>query len=477
MRRVSTRGSALAAALVVVILSAGLVAALATYSFPYIRTSSSFNQKVYALYASEAYLEEVRYQVANSQYDSMGNLWLMNNSSPPSGAGGAILETDGYLAFSNVKVGEATVNVRVVDLGNSYYRITSTAQFADRAVSLAQEIRARDTFARYLFFVDVDNLSVGTTTVRGSVYSGKKLINNWGGAKYYKSVETRMGVVYQNGATAQNTKYFDTTNWSAPQVKIPSTNEIATLHNNITNPVYWVENQSSAYSGGGAMNTDIVLMGNQVKITAKKKTTGAIFKTGTYPIPDNGLIFVQGDVTSLSGDISGRLTIATMGQVNVTGKIRYKDPEGDLAYVLQKNGVNVPNNDDGTTTAWNEPTYKYVKNPAYNPDSDASPTLGVLAAKDVVIANSAPYNMEVHGALFSATGRWYCDLTQKKGNWRFLGSMVQNLGGWRYNGATLAGYGKSGEYIYDTQLQQTPPPFYLPVDKPIYGPRWELSSK
>lgn len=477
MIRLRERGSALATALIVTILVAGLAAALTTYSFPYLRTSASFNQKIVALYAAEGAIEEVRYQVANSQYDDVGNLWLMANSDPDTD-GGDVDDNDGFLAYDDLPVGDAQADVRIVDLGNDYYRVTATATYAERTVTLTQEIRSRDTFARYLWFVDVDNINVGTTTVQGSVYSGKKLVNNWGGAKYYKSVETRMGVDYFNGATTQNTSYYDTTDWNAPQVQMPSTNEIATLHTNAEDPVYNVQNTSSAYQGGGSMNTEIVLLGDQVTITAKKVSNGQVVKAGTYPIPSNGLIFVQGDVTSLTGDINTRLTIATMGQVNVKSKIRYKDQDGDLAYVLEKNGAIVPNNDDGTQNAWTEANgYKYFPNADFDPDPDAPPTLGVLAAKDIVVDNAAPFNMELHAALFSATGRWYCDLTQKKGNWRFLGSMVQNKGGWRYSGTTLKGYGKSGEYLYDTALLQTPPPFYLPIDKPIYGARWEMSSK
>ena len=47
------KGSALAAALVITILAAGLVAALAAYSFTHNRTTQTFNAKVYTIKAAE----------------------------------------------------------------------------------------------------------------------------------------------------------------------------------------------------------------------------------------------------------------------------------------------------------------------------------------------------------------------------------------------------------------------------------------
>lgn len=466
----SNRGSALAAVLVVTIMATGFVVAMATYTFPYIRTSGAFNHKVYALYSAEAALERVRYDVASSNYDSTGNLWLMANSET--------VANGGFLAYGGLVVGSSTVDVRVFDIGaasNQFYRIESTAAYAGRTVTLAWEIRARDTFAKYLFFVDVDNLNVGTTTLRGSVYVGKTLNNYYGGAKYHKSVESRMGVTYNSGASPANTYYYDTTNFNAPQINIPSTNEIATLHTYAEAPQFDVQNSSSYYSGGGSMNTYVTLTGDQVSIVAKRTGTGVVVNTYTGALPANGLIFSQGDVY-IQGDISGRLTAASMGKVNITGKIRYVDGDGDLAYVLTKDGDVVPNNDDGTQNAWTSANgYDYVANIDFNPDPTAPPVLGLMAAGDIEVVNGAPYNMEQHAATFAATGRWSCNLGSKKGNLRVLGSLVQNKGGWRYNGAGY-GYAKSGEYIYDSMLVQTPPPFYLQVDQPLWGPRWELSS-
>lgn len=469
MKRTNERGSALAAALVLTVLAAGLVAALVTFSFPYIRTTQAFNEKVYAVYAAEAGLEEAKVQIANSDYDDVGNLWLMNNSAAA---------PTGELVYDDLQVGNATVDVRVYSLDDEFqfYRVEATATYGQRTVTLSWELRARDTFAKYMFFVDADNLSVGTTTVRGYVYAGKKLINNYGGAVYHKYVEARQGIVHQNGATTSNTSYIDGYDDAAPQTQMPSTNEIATLHTKVENPIFNVQNSSSAYQGGGSMNTYITMNGDQMTMVAKKTTNGQVVNSYTGPIPSNGLVFSQGDVY-IKGDVSGRLTVATMGKTYITDRIRYTDQDGDLAYVLKKDGDVIPDNYVADwTQKWDGPGYEYVPNESFNPQEGESPTLGLLSAGDVVIVDGAPKNMEMHAAVFSATGRWYCDLTSYKGNLKVLGSLVQNKGGWRYSGATQKGYAKSGEYIYDNQLLIDPPPFYLKVDKPMWGPRWESSS-
>ncbi|GEM_PF-5703455 len=474
MRGQRDRGSALAAALVLTILVAGLVAALVTYSFPYIRTTASFNERVVAVYAAEGGLEEVRTQIAASDYDSNGNLWLMENSEPEA-AGGMLVYGSGGKNPS-LTLGGAAVSVRITDVGAmpyQFYRVEATALYAGQKVALAWELRARDTFAKYMFFNKLGDFNVGNPKVRGSVYVGRTLNNYNGGAQYYKSVEAREGIKYFDGATQDNTSYFDVVDPSAPETKMPSTNEIATLHENTTAPQYDVQNSSSYYSGGGDMNTYVTLQGDQVEIVAKNKQTGSVVKSFTGPLPPNGLIFSQGDVY-LKGDLSGRLTLATMGKVSVLDKVRYKDQDGDLAYTLKKDGAVVPNNEDGTQNAWTEANgYEYSKNSDYNPDPENAPVLGILAKDKIEIVADAPYNMELHAANFSAEQRWFCDLSKKKGNLRMLGSVVGKYAGWRYNKFGW-GYAKSGEYIYDTTLLNNPPPYYLKVDKPVWGPRWEL---
>ncbi|MCK4909062.1 MAG: hypothetical protein KAS70_04120, partial [Planctomycetes bacterium] len=241
------------------------------------------------------------------------------------------------------------------------------------------------------------------------------------------------------------------------------TSEIATLHNETTG-VYQVSNTSSEYSGFGNFNTEIEFIGDQVKITAKKISDGSVLKTGTYPLPANKLIFVQNAVTSIKGDINGRVTVATMDKVDITGSIRYVDGGGDRAYVLKENGVVIEDTPPGVV--WSEANgYTYEENSDYDPT--VSSAVGIMALKDVTITSAAPYNMEMHAAIFSSQGNWHCDLAQRKGNLRVVGSMTHKRRGWRYSGSGY-GWAKSGEYIYDTNLLAAPPDWYLAVDTPVF---------
>ncbi len=407
-----------------------------------------------ARYAAESALEVVKNNIKTSAYNVNGNIWLTNNSS-----------AGGYLAINDLMIGTIPVDVTITTLGTGWHRVAATAQSGYTNSSVILECRGRDSFSRYMFMISLDDINIGTSTVHGDVHANRKVNFYYGGAMMYDDVTAVDGIGYYSGASAANTTFYGEVNGYAATVPWPSTSEIATLQTS-TSGVYDVSNSSSEYAGFGAFNTEIEFLGNQVKITAKKISDGSTLKTGTYPLPANNLIFVQNNVTSLKGDINGRVTVATMSAVNVTGKVRYIDNEGDKAYILKRYGVEV-NPDMTGTDAWTTANgYTYEANSAYNPS--VLSTVGIMALNDIQITSAAPYNMEFHGATFSSTGKWYCSLAQQKGNLRGLGSQGQKYRGWRYNGSGY-GWAKSGEYIYDSALLNNPPAYYLQVDTPVFG--------
>jgi hypothetical protein len=83
---------------------------------------------------------------------------------------------------------------------------------------------------------------------------------------------------------------------------------------------------------------------------------------------------------------------------------------------------------------------------------------------------SLNYNMIFHCAIYSAAGKRYADLSGNFGNWRFVGSNVSHLGGWRYSGSR--GWALSGEYTYDEYLKWNPPPHFMALNRPVFGPVW-----
>jgi hypothetical protein len=98
----------------------------------------------------------------------------------------------------------------------------------------------------------------------------------------------------------------------------------------------------------------------------------------------SGVIFIDGRITKLRGDVKGRVTVVGNESVRITGNLRYVDGEGDTAML---NGGN-----------YNEP---YVRNEAYEGNS----VLGVIARDDVVFTDTMPLSAEVNATLLAATGR------------------------------------------------------------------------
>jgi hypothetical protein len=97
-----------------------------------------------------------------------------------------------------------------------------------------------------------------------------------------------------------------------------------------------------------------------------------------------GVIFIDGRITRLRGDVRGRVTIVGNETVRITGDLRYVDGEGDTAML---NGGD-----------YNQP---YVRNEEY----DGNSVLGIIARNDVLFTDTMPASAEVNATLLAATGR------------------------------------------------------------------------
>jgi YD repeat-containing protein len=200
-------------------------------------------------------------------------------------------------------------------------------------------------------------------------------------------------------------------------------------------------------------------------------------------------IFIDGRITSLRGDLNGRLTIVGNEKVRLTGDIRYVDDEGDTAML---NGDNY--------------AQPYVRNEQY----DGNSVLGVVARDDVLYTGSMPNQAEINATLLSATGRvgidgfqisetgepikdWDCGLTAAEiekeqayistgtSNSTFKYDSLRRLGGIISNDRILetyvlpgpggtsyvdAGF-KRGAMRYDFNLMFNPPPNFVEVPRPV----------
>lgn len=464
--RTDRRAQALLLVMVVSVLVFSLLGSLVGYSVYQQRATYTLNAAMLATYGAEAGLQKVRYNVWSSRYDAEGNKWLHDNADD---------EDDGRLVWKDLKIGKALVSVWLKQLPDGIFRATVKSTVDKVTITLTQDIRERDSFSKYMFFIDKDTISFGTSTVRGYVHSNRGINFNYGGARFTKFVSAVTGFTFANGATETNTIFEEGSNRRASAIPLPPFHELTELKP-VAEGAYRISPDNPPYSGLPPYDVYLELRKDKVNITAKKKGTNVTLLSQDLPLPPNGLMYVEGDIESLQGDIAGRCTIACTGEVRIRGSLRYVDADGDPAYIFTDaagHPITPPPND-----AWTEANGIYYKpNPNY--DADPPSVLGLMSKGDIQITWDAPFNIERHGAMFSVEGKIYAALEDdkggriKKGNLKVLGSVVSKLGGWRYSGGDLAGYGKSGEYVYDENLLTYPPPHYLQVDTPTFGPTFK----
>lgn len=482
------RGSALAVTLVIVILVAGFSAALASISFTQNRTSEVANKRVALSYAAEASLEKAVLFVNTSDYDFAGNQWLNGNSPentvvPPRRADPRFPSGGDTPVFVDLigdpAVPDAAENTKIrvevftyaLDDKRQKFRLMARATRMTEMLILAQDVSAWDTFARFATFADQDTLSFGETTVKGHVHSNKSIVFYYGGANFSQEVTASEGFYYADGANSSNT-HLGAPNPHATPIRMPSIGDLNAMRGS-AEAMLNVSGENFHYGNpGDVIDADVEFLNDQVKIKATNRTTGLVM-TGTYLLPEEGIIFVQGNVTSVKGTLSKRATLATLGDIRITDNLTYVDSHGTPQYQLTRNGSPVAGNATDPGTAWTAANgYDYAANPAFSPDAQR-PSLGLMAANRITIADEAPRNVEVHSSLFSLNETWSAEMGTAKENLRIVGSIASKKAGARAQGGQ--GYALSGGYIYEDDLRQNPPPGWLKVQKPFWGPRWKTT--
>ena len=220
-----------------------------------------------------------------------------------------------------------------------------------------------------------------------------------------------------------------------------------------------------------------------------------VYQGTTYvSLPDEGaMIYVDGRITRLYGDLNGRLTIVGNEKARLTGSIRYVDNDGDTAML---NGSDY--------------TQKYIRNSSYQGRS----TLGVIARDDILMTDSLPGQAELNGTFMAVNGRvgidgfWadstgelygdsstardtYLTLAQREveraydlssyHSHPFVYSSLRRIGGivsnnrvvetyitQRSDGTSQVSAGfKRGTMKFDTNLIFNPPPNFVEVPRPV----------
>jgi hypothetical protein len=317
-------------------------------------------------------------------------------------------------------------------------------------------VRERDPFTRYAIFIDNHHQGISGSP-KGDIHTNRGLQIFYPGAVFEDFVSARDGFQWMIGAAPTNTSFLG--GYAAPsaQIPMPDLQDIQGLRPFAA---------GSAYIDSTYKDVEIRFQGSQVQIRARRVANNALVTLHQGPIPPGGVIYAEGRIVVLEGDLQGRVTVATasaQGAV-ITGSLRYVDGDGDPAML------------NPTTPA------SYV----HNPDYEGHSALGVISLGPVTYATTVPTTLEIHGAIFSSAGHvglpglafnstgsavTAYNASFKKDNMLVLGSTVADR---RWVGSVVNASGKllsgfrDGAIVYDRTLLHNPPPHFLEVDRPVF---------
>lgn len=275
----------------------------------------------------------------------------------------------------------------------------------------------------------------------------------------------------------------------------------------------------------GYVHHEVTMVGDTmtVRLTKYNDPNKYVQITG-IPSPREGVLFfdTRTDLgggaarTTLKGNVTTRLTMATTGSVDVVGSVRYKDGDGDYAtkmvYTSSLNGVapadygTLPDISE-TTKVGSSSAVSYFANerPPGVPEEagdgfyDNDAVLGVVAANDIIFTSKMPENAELSGSFLSLQKR----LTLEGLTYNASGSLsgysssnafyssnggraaLRRFGGMisykrpcttvvSGSGSFVYGF-KTGFSLFDEDLKRRPPPFFPKDKKPQYL-GWELKD-
>ncbi|MCK6458807.1 MAG: hypothetical protein L6Q95_02805, partial [Planctomycetes bacterium] len=185
------------------------------------------------------------------------------------------------------------------------------------------------------------------------------------------------------------------------QVQVGTTTETRTRQVQVADGFQWVDRtrQVPVYRTETYYETQPVYEQKLVDVTTQvpvyedkvETTTNTVYQPGVplgydmlWVDEHSGMIFIDGRILSMEGDLNGRLTIVGTEKVRLTGNIRYIDENGETAML---------NGDDPNAT--------YSRNPDYEGDS----VLGIIAKDDILFTWNMPTNAELNATLLSVEGR------------------------------------------------------------------------
>jgi len=385
-------------------------------------TADIFKRRTKAFHLAEAGLDQ-------------SIVWLRAHSSPPVGD-----YTNPWGGVQNI--GGGSYSVTITDLGIiggsgtvRRYRVTSTGSFGNTNRLLTNYVQV-DNFARYLWFT-AREVYGGTTVwfwtqdhLNGPTQTNGHF-NIYGNPVFggeMRSVDDYIRF-YNNG---HNINLHQTTN---PPYDLPDFQQgVVFGAESTTMPSQALNLRSAASSGGFSLkgNTTIVFNSNGTMNVTNAKNG---WNNQNMPLPANGALFVacdgrncsNGGSLTISGTLNGRLTVGAERDIVILNNIVYAD------------------------------------DPRTNPSSDD--TLGIISERDVVIDDQAPTNLEINASIIALDTSFMLEnywVGPAKGTLTVYGGIIQDERGpvGTFNGTTgqkVSGYSKN--YLYDSRLLGSPPPF------------------
>ena len=187
-------------------------------------------------------------------------------------------------------------------------------------------------------------------------------------------------------------------------------NNGATPPTTSSGPQYFANNSVAAwklvFNANGTFTSQSCTQTSGNNVAAVAPTCGA---ASTYPVPTNGAIYSPQTII-ISGQVQGRVTVASNNDIDIGGNISYVTPGQDV--------------------------------------------LGIVAENNVVVAQYAPSPMTWTGAVLAETGTW--ETYSQDGShstMNFTGSSATKLGG----SFTMF---NTRNYNYDSNLLFLSPPWF-----------------
>jgi len=520
---ISQKGMALLATLIFVFILATLGIALLTMTRNEIKLSVLQEESTKAFYLADAGIEKALN-------------WLETFSTPPTQDNIDATNFDGVHKYGELNTGEYTAKLSISELGGlvAGYIIETegvvTRPDNSRVSRKIQTLVKVSNFAEYAYFSDDERFPNNSNISGSSGYTGSKIWftgNDTLGGKVHSNsqfhmidVPTFLGKVTSTANTIDFWDTYDEDGSDFPGfseeegyelgvdiISLPQYRDISDLDDKSSlqriaggsweksdfpssNGVN-VPNESGGVSGGiyiqgdanielnvdssaGAAgpNSEITIsqLGNTTIITSVRQpitlpaestlngnpydgtdipadTTLIKKPTGDYESYQgitNGLLFVDGSINEFSGgNHKGKMTVASTESINITGDLLYESRNAQA-------GVNVNALDMSTI----------------------EDSLGLIASKDVVIDDSAPYNIEVDAIIMALNTSFFYDgwlQHPAQGTLSLLGGLIQKERGpvGTHNaGVKVTGYSKN--YHYDTRMAN-PAGGYLPPYFPTTG--------